>query len=59
MGKRVPISDRTVHRVQSYLTAKDYLDLEKYCAKKKRAIGDVVRDIIKEALNPTRTSDKI
>lgn len=35
MGKKVAIEDRAVHKVQAYLTKKEYSDLEKFCLKKK------------------------
>lgn len=57
MGKKIGIDDRAVHKVQAYLTKKEYSDLEKFCLKKKRPISSIVAEIIVTSLqNPSRTS---
>lgn len=56
MGKKVPIEDRAVHRVASYLNMKDHTALERLAAKKKISVSSLLVEIIKEALtNQTRT----
>lgn len=53
MGKKVPIEDRAVHKVQAYLTKKEYVVLEDFCAKKKRTISSIAAEFIVAALtNP-------
>lgn len=60
MGKIVPIEERAVHRVASYLNMKDHAALEKLAAKKKVSVSSLLVEIIKEALtNQTRTSSKL
>lgn len=51
MGKTVPIEDRAVYRIQAYLTKKEYSDLEKFCAKKKRPISSIVAELIVDSLD--------
>lgn len=50
MGKPVAIENRAVYRVQTYLTKKEYNDLEKLSAKKKISISSLVASVIKERL---------
>lgn len=50
MGKKVAIEDRAVYRVQTYLTKKEHVTLEKLATKKKVSLSAFVAVIIQEAL---------
>lgn len=60
MGKRVAIEDRAVYRVQGYLTKKQNIDFEKFCAKKKKKVSKMVVRAVRELMyNQTGTSGKL